>query len=197
MNESGICLCNLQNLFKAKHLTMKKTFYLFLLLFLLNGCVESVALLGSTAGGASSGKLIQSSLQSTISYGIKKQTGKTPLGHALAYAEKHNPEKKKETCISFIEKTKSEFCTIAKKQISLTNNAIKEKVLTVVRKASKTEDSVNTLMETKDENNPISKDLNFVSSFDKLKKSPRELAIALQAELKETAKRLEKYLVSR
>ena len=95
---------------------MKKTFYLFSLLFLLNGCVESVALLGSTAGGASSGKLIQSSLQSTISYGIKKQTGKTPLGHALAYAEKHNPEKKKDTCISFVEKTNSELCAVLKKK---------------------------------------------------------------------------------
>ena len=95
---------------------MKKTFYLFLLIFLFNGCVESVALLGSTAGGASSGRLLQSSLQSTVSYGIKKQTGKTPLGHALAYADKKNPEKKRETCISFIEKTRSEFCTIAKKK---------------------------------------------------------------------------------
>ena len=50
------------------------------------------------------------------------------MGHALAYAEKNNPDRKKETCISFIEKTKSEFCTIAKKKISLTNRAIKEKI---------------------------------------------------------------------
>ena len=95
---------------------MKKTFYLFTLLFLLNGCVESIAFLGSSVGGASSGKMLQSTVQSTFSYGIKKQTGKTPLGHALAYAEKNNPENKRETCISFIEKTKSEFCTIAKKK---------------------------------------------------------------------------------
>ena len=99
---------------------MKKTFYLFSLFFLLNGCVESVALLGSTAGGASSGRLVQSSLQSSLSYGIKKHTGKTPLGHALAYAEKVNPEKKEESCVSFIEKTNLEICAILKKQISLT-----------------------------------------------------------------------------
>ena len=67
---------------------MKKTFYLFTLIFLLNGCVESVALLGGSIGGASSGKIAQSALKSTISYGVKKQTGKSPLGHALAYAEK-------------------------------------------------------------------------------------------------------------
>ena len=112
---------------------MKKTFYLFTLIFLLNGCVESVALLGSSVGGASSGKIVQSALQSTISYGVKKQTGKTPLGHALAYAEKNNPDRKKETCLSFIEKTRSEFCTIAKKKISLTNRAIKEKVASTVK----------------------------------------------------------------
>ena len=105
---------------------MKKIFYLFSVMFLLNGCVESVALLGSTVGGASSGKIVQSSINSVTSYGIKKHTGKTPLGHALAYAEKHNPDKKKETCISFIEKTRSEFCTIVKEQASLTHQIIKK-----------------------------------------------------------------------
>ena len=97
---------------------------MFSLIFLLNGCVESIALLGSTAGGASSGRLLQSSLQSTISYGIKKQTGKTPLGHAIAYAEKNNPNKKKEPCISFIKKTDLEMCTILKKKISETKAKI-------------------------------------------------------------------------
>ena len=55
----------------------------------------------------------------------------------LAYAEEKNPEKKKETCISFVEKTRSEFCTIAKKQISLTNIAVKKKVLEITSKHSK------------------------------------------------------------
>ncbi|MDC1212359.1 hypothetical protein N8016_01025 [Pelagibacteraceae bacterium] len=161
----------------------KKTFYLFTLIFLLNGCVESVALLGSSVGGASSGKMVQSTLQSTISYGVKKQTGKTPLGHALAYAEENNPDKKKETCISFIEKTRSEFCTIAKKKISLTNKAIKEKVAPIVKFNPKADNSV---VDTKNEpkiNNAI-KDSNFVNSFYQLKKSPRELAIIFQNKLK-------------
>ena len=99
---------------------MRKTFFLLLTMLVLNGCAESVALIGTTAGGASSGKMVQSSLHSTLSYGIKKQTGKTPLGHALAYAEKVNPEKKQEPCLSFIEKTNSELCAILKKKISLT-----------------------------------------------------------------------------
>ena len=116
---------------------MKKVFFLLSSLFLLNGCAESVALLGSSIGGASSGKMLQSSLNSAISYGVKKKTGKTPLGHALAYAEEQNPEKKQETCISFIERTRSEFCTILNQQISLTNIAVKEKTLAIVKKYPK------------------------------------------------------------
>ena len=116
---------------------MKKSFLLLIALFLLNGCAESLALLGSSVGGASSGKMVQSSFNSAISYGIKKQTGKTPLGHVLAYADEKNPEKKQETCISFIERTRSEFCTILNKQISLTNIAVKDKTLAIVKKYPK------------------------------------------------------------
>ena len=85
--------------------SMKKIFGLLTTLLLLNGCAESVALLGSSIGGASSGKIAQSSFQTAVSYGVKQQTGKGPLEHVLAYAEKIDPEKKKETCLSFIEKT--------------------------------------------------------------------------------------------
>ena len=84
---------------------MKKVFFLLSSLFLLNGCAESVALLGSSVGGASSGKMLQSSLNTAISYGVKQQTGKGPLEHVVAYAEKINPEKKKEPCLSFVKKT--------------------------------------------------------------------------------------------
>ena len=117
--------------------SMKKIFGLLTTLLLLNGCAESVALLGTSVGGASSGKMLQSSLNSAISYGVKQHTGKSPLEHAIAYAEEKNPEKKQETCVSFIEKTRSEFCTIVKKQISLTNIAVKEKTLAIVKKYPK------------------------------------------------------------
>ena len=116
---------------------MKKIFFLLSSLFLLNGCAESVALLGTSVGGASNGKMLQSSLNSVISYGVKKQTGKSPLEHAFAYAEEKNPEKKQETCISFIERTRSEFCTILNKKISLTNIALKEKSSAIVKKYPK------------------------------------------------------------
>ena len=104
--------------------SMKKIFGLLTTLLLLNGCAESVALLGTSVGGASSGKMLQSSLNTAISYGVKKQTGKGPLEHVVAYAEKVNPEKKKEPCLSFVEKTNSEICAIVKKQLNLTKSKI-------------------------------------------------------------------------
>ena len=110
---------------------MKKLLLLFSTIFLLNGCAETLALLGP---GASNGKFVQSSLNSVISYGVKKQTGKTPLEHAISYAETKNPERKKETCISSFEITRSELCTIVKKQISLTTTALAENTLEVAQK---------------------------------------------------------------
>ena len=176
---------------------MKKIFFLLLITFLLNGCFQSVALLGSSVGGASSGKMLQSSLNSALSYGIKKTTGKTPLGHALAYAEEINPEKKEETCISFIEKTRSEFCTAVKKQISLTNDAMKKKLTTIKKKSNETttpvvakvapkpQDKINLKIAAKPKNKLYVED----------KKSPRELAIAFQTEMKN--KNLNLYLSRR
>ena len=132
---------------------------------LLSGCAESVAFLGSSLGGASTGKIFQSSVNSAISYGVKHKTGKTPLGHVLAYAEEKNPEKKKDTCFSSIESTRSEFCTIAKKQISLTSTDIKEKTKKI-------------------KNIILEKENDLVSGFFKSKKSARDLAIAFQSKLK-------------
>ena len=110
----------------VKHLektkgSMRKILGLLATLLLLNGCAESVALLGT---GASNGRIVQSSFNSVISIGVKKQTGKTPLEHAITYAEENNPEKKKEPCLSFIEKTNSEICAIVKKQLDITKSKI-------------------------------------------------------------------------
>ena len=113
---------------------MKKILLLLSTIFLLNGCAESLALLGP---GASNGRFVQSSLNSAISYGVKKQTGKTPLEHAIAYAEEKNPERKKETCISSFEITRSEFCTIVKKQINIKSTALVEKTIDIVKEYPK------------------------------------------------------------
>tara|TARA_Y100000816_G_scaffold230212_1_gene175383 strand:- start:71 stop:463 length:393 start_codon:yes stop_codon:yes gene_type:complete len=103
---------------------MKKILGLLAILLFLNGCAESVALLGTSV---SNGKIMQSSISSSVSYGIKKQTGKTPLEHAIAYADQKNPQKKKEPCLSFVEKTNSEICAIVKKQLKITKSKILKK----------------------------------------------------------------------
>jgi len=100
---------------------MNKILGLLIAFLLLNGCAQSLALLGTSA---QSGKIVQSSLNSAISYGVKKQTGKTPLEHAMAYAEEKNPEKKKEPCLAFVKKTNTEICAIVKKQLNLTKTKI-------------------------------------------------------------------------
>ena len=115
-------------------LDMKKILILLSTVFLLNGCAESLALLGT---GTSNGKILQSSLNSAVSYGVKKQTGKTPLEHVIAYAEEKNPEKKKETCISSFEITRSEFCTIVKKQIKSKSTDMMEKTTEIAREYPK------------------------------------------------------------
>ena len=106
---------------------MKKILGFLLGLILLTGCVESLALLGPTSTAVTGGNIAQSALSSAVNYGVKKQTGKSPMEHALAYAEEMNPQKKKEPCLSFAEKTNSEICAIVKKQLKITKSKILKK----------------------------------------------------------------------
>ena len=103
---------------------MKKILGLLLGLSLLTGCAESLALLGPTSTAVTGGNIAQSAFSSAVNYGVKKQTGKSPMEHAIAYAEEVNPEKKKEPCLSFAEKTNSEICAIVKKQLELSKSKI-------------------------------------------------------------------------
>ena len=106
---------------------MKKILLLFSTIFLLNGCAESLALLGPTSTAVTGGNIAQSAFSSSLNYGVKKQTGKSPMEHAMTYAEQMNPQKKKEPCLSFAEKTNSEICAMVKKQLELTKSKISKK----------------------------------------------------------------------
>ena len=103
---------------------MKKILGLLLGLLLLTSCAESLALLGPTSTAVTGGNIAQSAFSSAVNYSVKKQTGKSPMEHAMAYADEINPEKKKEPCLSFAEKTNSEICVIVKKQLELTKSKI-------------------------------------------------------------------------
>ena len=108
---------------------MKKILGLLLGLILLTGCAESLALLGPTSTAVTGGNVAQSTLSTAVNYSIKKQTGKSAMEHMLVYAEKMSSQrkKKKEPCLSFVEKTNSEICAIVKKQLKITKSKILEK----------------------------------------------------------------------
>ena len=106
---------------------MKKILGCLLGLTLLTGCAESLALLGPTSTAVTGGKITQSAFSTAVNYGVKKQTGKSAMEHMMTYAEEMNPQKKKEPCLSFAEKTNSEICAIVKKQLKITKSKILEK----------------------------------------------------------------------
>ena len=110
--------------------SMAKNLCLLAMLTLLSGCFGSVAFLGpasTTAASGASGNIARGAFTSSVSYGVKKTTGKLPLEHAVAYAEEKNPRKKKEPCLSFAEKTNSKICSIVKKQLNITKSKILKK----------------------------------------------------------------------
>ena len=112
---------------------MKKIVGLLISFTLLTGCAESLALLGPTTTAVGSGNVAQSAFTSAVSFGIKKQTGKSPSEHTVAYVKKHNPENKKDKCIEFIEATNSKACAAIKKNITETKEYFKNKKKILVR----------------------------------------------------------------
>jgi len=103
---------------------MKKIFILLSSMFLLAGCIESLAVIG---GSAANGNLMQSSIQSGISLGIKKQTGKSPLQHVLNLAGNNERQKKQTKCSSFVKKKELETCLMEEKRITSNKTKIEEK----------------------------------------------------------------------
>ena len=102
---------------------MKRIFILLTSMFLLSGCIESMALIG---GGATNGKLVQSSLQSAASYGVKKKTGKTPIAHALGFVAPKKTLKVKKSCSSFTDKKDLEICLMIEQRINSKQAKIKK-----------------------------------------------------------------------
>ena len=99
---------------------MKKNFSLLIVFILFSGCLGSIAFLGpasTTAASGASGNIARGAFTSSVSYGIKKQTGKLPSEHVMAYAKKSNIAPKDDKCIKFIEATKSKTCEALNKKI--------------------------------------------------------------------------------
>ena len=106
---------------------MKKFLGLFSLLFLLNSCAESMALLAPASTAVSGGNVVQSSVTSLANLSVKKSTGKSPVEHVISFAEKHNPDRKKEKCVDFIEATNSEVCKMLNTKVTKLKTKINER----------------------------------------------------------------------
>jgi hypothetical protein len=104
---------------------MKKIIGLLSLVFILNGCAESMALLAPASTAVSGGNAVQSSITSAASYTLKKTTGKSPIEHVVSFAENENPQRQKEKCVEFIEYN-SEVCKILNMRMSLLKKKIND-----------------------------------------------------------------------
>ncbi len=104
---------------------MRKIFLNFALLIILNGCAESMALLGPASTAVGGGNIMQSSFSAAVSYGVEKKTGKSPVEHAIEFAEKNNPKKEKKPCVSFLESTSTELCAVLKNKLTDVRSRIK------------------------------------------------------------------------
>ena len=93
---------------------MKKIFSLLVALLLLSGCAESIALLGPASTSVTGGNIAQSSFSSAMSYGVKKQTGKSPVEHAMAYAEEKTLIERKNLAYLLLKKLIQKFVQLLK-----------------------------------------------------------------------------------
>lgn len=62
---------------------MKKIIFVLIVTQFLTGCFQVVALMGPALTGAATGNLYQSAFSYSVSYGIKKTTGKTILENVI------------------------------------------------------------------------------------------------------------------
>ena len=97
---------------------MKKILLSITTLIFLSGCAETLAFLGPASTAAGGGNIARSTFTTALDYGIKKSTGKSSFEHAVGFAEKHNPDRKKVKCVNFLEITETEVCSLLKKRVS-------------------------------------------------------------------------------
>ena len=62
---------------------MKKVIFVVIATVFLNGCIQVLALVAPAASGVASGKIYQSALSYSLSYGVKQATGKTIIENVI------------------------------------------------------------------------------------------------------------------
>ena len=62
---------------------MKKVIFVVIATVFLNGCFQVLALVGPAASGVATGNIYQSAISYSLSYGVKKATGKTIIENVI------------------------------------------------------------------------------------------------------------------
>ena len=62
---------------------MKKVIFVVITTVFLNGCFQVLALVGPAASGVATGNIYQSAISYSLSYGVKKATGKTIIENVI------------------------------------------------------------------------------------------------------------------
>ena len=62
---------------------MKKIIFVVVATLFLNGCFQVIALLAPAASGVATGNIYQSAISYSLSYGVKKTTGKTIIENVI------------------------------------------------------------------------------------------------------------------
>lgn len=73
---------------------MKKVIFVVIATVFLNGCFQVLALVGPAATGVASGNIYQSAISYTLSYGVKKTTGKSIIENVIDINKKSKTNKK-------------------------------------------------------------------------------------------------------
>ena len=62
---------------------MKEVFFVVIATLFLNGCFQVLALVAPAASGVATGNIYQSAISYSVSYGVKKTTGKTIIENII------------------------------------------------------------------------------------------------------------------
>ena len=73
---------------------MKKVIFVVIATVFLNGCFQVLALVGPAASGVATGNIYQSAISYSLSYGVKKSTGKSIIENVIDL-NKASKDKKK------------------------------------------------------------------------------------------------------
>ena len=73
---------------------MKKVIFVVIATVFLNGCFQVLALVGPAASGVATGNIYQSAISYSLSYGVKKTTGKTIIENVIDMKKQGNTKEK-------------------------------------------------------------------------------------------------------